>query len=896
MKAEDATARARAANAILGELLELDPGDWPAVLDARALDSELRREVEALLQAVRTPDQRLDPPRDPFALLPASARASIDPGALSGRRIGAWELHEEIGRGGMSVVYRARRLGADFEQVGAVKLLGLAALGTGGRARFDRERAMLARLRHPQIAGLVDGGAAEDGTPYLVMQLIEGERIDRWCESRHLDLQARLRLLASVCEAVAHAHRQLVLHRDLKPANILVTPAGLPVLLDFGIGSLIDSEQEATQTALRAMTPGYAAPEQEAGLPCTTATDVFALGRVLAALLKDRDPLPRDLRVLLETAQHPDPERRYPDAHALADDIRRFLASRPLRAMPDSAGYRLRRFLHRRRGPLAAAALLLVALMAGLAATLWQARRAEAEAARAVATRDFLVELMRGANAEHTGVRDPPMSHVLDLAARRLDSELALAPALRIDLDLLLGELDLSLGRTDAALQRLQKALELAEAVGDRAAQANAQLRLGVLANNSSRFDDALQHFESALRLAPTTSSEAASVTGSALPGLAHALHNLGRSDEALARLSATLADAGLRLAPEQRANLLAAAAGLPQDAERRLELLQEAMALTAQADASPYSRLALLSNLAGVRSVLGQHAEAVDTLREAVRLAERIYPNAHLRRVRTYNNFGAALRRAGQPLAAEAAFAQAEAMYRELGDDASPSFAALLNNRGSLLLDLGQAAAAVPLLDRAETLAREHFGPNDPRRLGVLALLLAALGESGDAAAAEETWQMAQTAIETAPARSAAGLWLARVEAAPALPDAAAALSRAESLLAELDAHAAAPLRLRLFAARGAVALMQGDRDAAQSGIDAALALAHAQGEPAWPRQWRLQLLAARLQIEHGDTEAARADWRAARDTLRAKAADAALPPAFAALAPNLDVTASPH
>src|SRR5690606_24538744 len=154
----------------------------------------------------------------------------------------------------------------------------------------EQERRVLASLRHPHIAALVDGGVAEDGTPYLAMQLVEGAHIDAYCSTRAVDVAGRVRLLVQVCEAVAHAHRNLVVHRDIKPGNLLVTDAGVPVLLDFGIAKLLDSDAEATRTWMRALTPGYAAPEQVEGGPITTATDVHALGAVLRHLAKGFEP------------------------------------------------------------------------------------------------------------------------------------------------------------------------------------------------------------------------------------------------------------------------------------------------------------------------------------------------------------------------------------------------------------------------------------------------------------------------------------------------------------------------------------------------------------------------------------------------------------------------------
>ncbi|MUG03598.1 serine/threonine protein kinase, partial [Bacillus tequilensis] len=183
-------------------------------------------------------------------------------GDLAGRTLGDWTLESELGRGGMAVVYLARRDQGMACQRAAVKVLTLAALGAGGRDRFQREAGILARLGHPNITRLLDSGVAEDGTCWLAMPLVEGERIDHWCRARELDAQAIVRLYLQVCAAIAYAHRNLVIHRDLKPANVLVDGDGNVHLLDFGIGQFADVPAERTRTQWRALTPGYAAPEQ----------------------------------------------------------------------------------------------------------------------------------------------------------------------------------------------------------------------------------------------------------------------------------------------------------------------------------------------------------------------------------------------------------------------------------------------------------------------------------------------------------------------------------------------------------------------------------------------------------------------------------------------------------
>lgn len=333
--------------------------------------------------------------------------------ARVGRRIGAYEIVSPIGEGGMGTVYLARRTDGQFEQTVALKVVKRGMDTDAVLARFRQEREILARLHHPNIAQLYDGGATDDGLPYFVMELVEGEPLLEHCRRRNLSVAARLALFRSVCAAVHYAHRSLVVHRDLKPSNILVTFDGVPKLLDFGIAKIQeDSAGDRTATSLRAMTPDYASPEQIRGEPITTATDVYSLGVVLYELLTERKPfrlkdaapeevsrvvcheeperpgaVVRELRGDVENivlmAMRKEPERRYGSAERLDDDIRRCQEGLPVLARRDTVGYRAGKFIRRNRLGVAAAALIFVALAGGLAWNLREARRARAAEARA---------------------------------------------------------------------------------------------------------------------------------------------------------------------------------------------------------------------------------------------------------------------------------------------------------------------------------------------------------------------------------------------------------------------------------------------------------------------------------------------------------------------------------
>ena len=389
-------------NQIVNDCLEMDRSGRDAHLaTACAGDPDLRSEVESLLAAFDADHNFME----------TSALESEPRSLVAGQRIGNYELRELIGEGGMGAVYLAVR-SADFEKKVAIKLVKRGMDTNAILRRFSQERQILAGLDHPNIARLVDGGATGDGLPYLVMEYVEGTPITDYCEERALPVRDRLELFRSVCAAVQYAHQNLIVHRDLKPGNILVTADGIPKLLDFGIAKLLEPKPDLTVTALRVMTPECASPEQVRGERITTASDIYALGVLLYQLLagarpyefttqtpeaitrlvcETEPPRPSVLRPSLEgdldniivKAMQKDPQRRYVSAEQFSEDLRRHLAGLPVRARKDTFLYRASKFVRRHRAGTLAAGLLALSLLGGMAATLWEARVAGIERARA---------------------------------------------------------------------------------------------------------------------------------------------------------------------------------------------------------------------------------------------------------------------------------------------------------------------------------------------------------------------------------------------------------------------------------------------------------------------------------------------------------------------------------
>jgi serine/threonine protein kinase len=407
---------------IFSRALELPVADRPAFLANEAADDPaLVGEVESLLRSHEQPGDFLD-------AIPMDMRAdAFSAGGQVGLRVGAYRTVELIGSGGMGDVYRAVRDDDLYRAEVAIKLMRRDMAFPFAEKRFRIERQILAQLEHRNIARLLDGGTTEDGLPYVVMELIAGEPIDEYCNSRGLDVRHRIQLFLQVCAAVRYAHQHLVVHRDLKPSNILVTADGGVKLLDFGIAKLLEAKtvtggaSEETRTQMRAMTLEYASPEQLSGTAVTTVSDVYSLGVVLyrlltgaspyraassdaqraAEILSDATPTPpsaaataalgheldADLDDILLMALRKEPDQRYGSVEQFASDLRAYLSGLPVAARGDALRYRLAKFATRHKIELAAAAAVLLALILGLGLALREARIAERE--RQTAQRHF---------------------------------------------------------------------------------------------------------------------------------------------------------------------------------------------------------------------------------------------------------------------------------------------------------------------------------------------------------------------------------------------------------------------------------------------------------------------------------------------------------------------------
>ncbi|MEE4637939.1 MAG: tetratricopeptide repeat protein [Wenzhouxiangella sp.] len=744
----------REVNALLEHALEL-PVDEREDFVRRTGAPAIAEAVLELLAHDRS--EALDPPRL-AGEIESMIKSIDDKASLIGLQIGPFVLMREIARGGMGQVFEARRQDADFEQTVAIKLLPGHRLNEEARLRFAMERRILAGLKHPNIAQLIDGGMLDDGMPYIVMEYVDGMRIDEYCREQALSNRAIIELILKVCSAVQLAHRNLIVHRDIKPGNVLVDAGGTPKLLDFGIAKMLDAGTdqtgEQTRTGVRLLTPAYASPEQVEGREITTAVDVYALGLLAYKLLTDRLPyraeptdahsmerqilgtpaeapsdalrgrdsvgdstrppdwrrhqvraLKGDLDTILLMALRKEPERRYANVAALADDLQRHLDNRPIQARSDNLAYRLGLLL--KRHPVAApvsALALVVALGAGTAFT-WMlaAERDQALAAeaRAVQTAQFAASLLSSTNAQQGGDRLVPVTELLDTASRRVSEELVEQPLVALPLHLALGEAYMSWGQNQDGVESAEAALALAEAAGSARDQGLALGLLARLQHNLGDPDEALRMSRRAFEFIRQTDNSSERTI--MLLNMAIALNEAGHRLDALpmfAEAETAMRDLGDATDPAELAWLLNNYGWCLHALGRYDEALQrydESIALLDGVD-SPFDRALTLSNRAGLLRDLGQPKAALKGLEGALAVFQDMFGEPGDPSVaRAHHLLSVALTEMGRLDEALDHSNRAVAMNRRLLGSEHRWLAYTLNARAGLQLERGA-------LDEAET------------------------------------------------------------------------------------------------------------------------------------------------------------------------------------------------
>lgn len=713
--------------AIVEGALDLDPeARKPHVADAVGEDAALRAEVESLLAAHAASGGFLDPP-----ILPAEPDAP--------REIGPWRLVAPLGAGGMGRVWLAERADGQYEQTVAIKIAAGILGDPDARRRAEAERRILASLEHPSITRVIDGGTTVAGQPYVVMEYVDGLPIDRWCREQRLDPAERVRLFLGVLDAVAVAHRALVVHRDLKPSNVLVDRSGAPRLLDFGIARPLADDARTTIGAPAPMTPAYASPEQLAGRPVTTACDVWSLGVMLHELLTGHLPFeaegaspavwlariearavtrlaPRvdperlgleparahawrralrgDLERIVACALAPEPDRRYPSVEAFAVDLRRWLAHEPVTARAGGLGYRLGRFVRRHWLGVGASTAAVVALAVGLVVTAGLAREARLAAARAEAAGAFLGEVISWADPFQSG-GETTLRAALERARAELGDRFGGQPELEAGIRLALARGFVSQQALAEARGEVERALALA--VPGTPGQADAEVVLASIDWSEGRTDRAASRYRASLAIYGDD------------PDLS------GRRARAHNDFSALLNELG-----DYRAALAHAEAAL------------------ARSEGVPARELAVrLTNRAYAEDGLGRIADSEASYRQAIALLEAGLPETAMSLSITLNNLGQLLRGAGRPADALPLLERALSVRETVLPHGHPGFAVLLANLADLRLSVGAAGDAKATIDRALAIADSGLAPDYAPRGNIHLIAARIAAAAGDAATA---------------------------------------------------------------------------------------------------------------------------------------------------------------
>lgn len=712
-----------------------------------AESAETRRQVEELLEAIATEGGRFA--GTAFDLFHEGTASDLLAEAAPGARIGPYEIVREVGRGGMGVVYEAFRVDDDYRKRVAIKLIGLGARTAEVMHRFRRERRILAGLEHRNIAVLLDGGITPDGIPFVALEYVDGVAIDQYVAEKRLGIAQRVNLMRQACGALQYAHQRLVVHRDLKPANILVTADGTVKLLDFGVAKLLAPEEAAaadrTAAGGQPYTPAWASPEQLLGDPLTTACDIHGLGLVLYQVLTGRHPfreagtpavevrrrileepppatgLGRDMDAIVQLALRKQPGERYASASDLGEDLRRLLAGQPLLARPGSRVERVRKFVHRNRVAVAAGAVAIGAVLAGVSATLWQAREAVAQRERAEAFGGFVQDMLSAPDPTQVG-RDARVLDLLGTAVGRLEANEVADPVTRADLERTLGTTYTALGVYDTAAVLLEGALARSRAArGDDDPQtARARLALARLDAARGRGAAAETLFTQGIATLRRYRPGQDRHLGIGLAGYGNFLFNAGR----------------------------------PAEAE---PVLAEALSVVHGAGAPPIEQVDILNSLGLARDHLGDAAGAKLRFREAISVGDSLAGSAPAALLAPLANLANALKLEDSLVAAESLQVRAVAHARAAYGDRHAVLGATLTGLGDIRRRQGDLDAAEADLRQAIQVLASALPPGHLQHAPARSLLGLLLCERGRAAEGEPHLR---DALEIRQAQLPAGHW----------------------------------------------------------------------------------------------------------------------------------------
>lgn len=783
--------RAERVRTLFDEVVDLAPAERITWLERSGAPPDVQAEVLELVRADEAPHTILDASHDALAeAAGVTTEGSVE--SFLGRNVGPYRIIDVLGHGGMGAVFLAER--ADVGLKVALKLVrGL--LGDPSRiARFRREERALARLSHPFIAQLLDVGVAEDGTPYLAMGYVQGRPITAWCSEQALDVAGRLRLFLDLCDAVAFAHRHLVVHRDIKPSNVMVTPEGRVMLLDFGVAKMLeegDEDRGLTHTGSRVLSPEYASPEQVRGEPVSTATDVHGLGVLLyemltgarpfgargvgptalmAAVVNDEagrpsgrmDPKPAgvdDLDAICLKALAKAPGARYASVADLADDVRRHLEGLPVQAHLPTLAYRAGKFVRRHRVGVVIGALAGMVLLSGVGTVAWQAYQTKRALEEAQYLSNFLLNVFQATDPAETRGADAPMKSFLDLSMVYMD-ELRDRPALQARTLAILSQAYVGLGEYRTAENLARRSLELRRGPGGGAdadvavslvALGSAQFEAGDLAEASASLRSALGLERGALGVENLETTRTMLQLAEALGSQGEYAEAEGLAREALAvrlditsRRSEEVADALSGLG-----KVLEVKGGSDPEAER---LLRASLTMREELYGPDDFRVdRSLVPLGMFLTRIGRGEEGEALARRSLELRRRVYGENHPRVVAELNNLAEAILAQGRVSEARDIYRQVVSRYERAFDGDHPMLAVAITNLSGTFAQEGMLDSAEVHLRRALDMRLRMDGPDSPAAarlrhdLGVLQV------EEGLLADAEASFRPAYRVQETA-------------------------------------------------------------------------------------------------------------------------------------------------
>lgn len=713
--------------ALFDQAIALDEAELAAFLaGVRLQDKELAQQLAELLNSHRQAGDFLE---QPAVLEAASILPDMLGSALVGTHIGPWRIDALLDSGGMGSVFSASRCDQDFELRAALKLVRIGFESPELLTRFSRERRLLAAIEHPHVAKLLDGGTTDDGLPWLAMEYVEGLPIDVWADRQCLNVTERLQLFDQVLDAIAHVHANLVIHRDIKLSNILVDVHGQVKVLDFGISGLLDdSVSEVTSTAERRLSPGSAAPEQWQGRALSTATDVYSLGVLLYTLLAGMPPyrieagmtpsqieelvcdlnpprpsigfsrseevsdiasdrrstvsrlrreLTGDLDTVVMQALAKDPLRRYSTVAEMRVDLERYQLNQPISARPDSFAYVAGKFVRRHWRGLAASVIVVSALIAALAVSLWQVEQTRQQRDRVQAINDFMQEVLAEADPYEAG-QEKRVIDVLEDAERLLPERFDGQPVLEASIRQAIGGVQTSMMALEAGEHNLQRALEL---MGDAVPQDDllrlrTEAHLAWMAVSRDQSTEAEQRYLSIIARLNETHPAAFRAT----------IHN----------------DLGIVYNYWDR---------------YEQAIVQFKLALEIEPDSA--HEVSTLNNIAYAYDGMGDVDKASEQYAVNLQLLRASHPDQpHPDMAILLNNYGNVLKQQGDLEQGLAMYLESLAMRRELYGENSVSVAHQTLNVGSLLLEIEREAEALPYLQAADELTRQLLEPGALLRL----------------------------------------------------------------------------------------------------------------------------------------------------------------------------------